>query len=328
MIIDYLTPYSRFASYGAGNRPRTVASFPTGQAIDNQMIPKEILKEVRQIELRTRHLVNDVFSGEYHSVFKGQGIEFAEVREYQYGDDIRAIDWNVTARYNHPYVKVNDEERELNVMLVVDASRSGAFGSHRKFKSEIAAEICALLAFSAIKNNDKVGLLVFTDNIEKYIPPRKGKGHVLRVIREILYFKPISYKTNIRIGLEYLLSGLKRRSIVFVVSDFEDENFTKPLRVLNQKHDVVAIQTLDKREKELPPVGLLKLQDAESLEEIWVDTTNRNLRQMYSDLIEQKRQKFVKEAKSMNLDLIQIDTSESYVNPLVSFFKMREKRFR
>ncbi|MBL7136492.1 MAG: DUF58 domain-containing protein [Candidatus Marinimicrobia bacterium] len=292
------------------------------------MIPKEILKEVRQIELRTRYLVNDVFSGEYHSVFKGQGIEFAEVREYQYGDDIRAIDWNVTARYNHPYVKVNEEERELNVMLAVDASRSGAFGSHDKFKSEIAAEICALLAFSAIKNNDKVGLLVFTDNIEKYIPPRKGRGHVLRVIREILYFKPLSYKTNIRIGLEYLLKGLKRRSIVFVVSDFEDENFIKPLQVLNQKHDVIAIQILDKREKELPPVGLLKLQDAESLEEVWVDTTNRNFRQIYTDLIEQKRQNFVKETKSMNLDLIQIDTSESYVNPLVSFFKMREKRFR
>ncbi|MCK4297525.1 MAG: DUF58 domain-containing protein [Candidatus Marinimicrobia bacterium] len=292
------------------------------------MIPKEILKEVRQIELRTRYLVNDVFGGEYHSVFKGQGIEFAEVREYQYGDDIRAIDWNVTARYNHPYVKVNEEERELNVMLAVDASRSGAFGSHDKFKSEIAAEICALLAFSAIKNNDKVGLLVFTDNIEKYIPPRKGRGHVLRVIREILYFKPLSYKTNIRIGLEYLLKGLKRRSIVFVVSDFDDENFIKPLQVLNQKHDVIAIQILDKREKELPPVGLLKLQDAESLEEVWVDTTNRNFRQMYTDLIEQKRQNFVKETKSINLDLIQIDTSESYVNPLVSFFKMREKRFR
>lgn len=292
------------------------------------MIPKEILKEVRQIELRTRYLVNDVFSGEYHSVFKGQGIEFAEVREYQYGDDIRAIDWNVTARYNHPYVKVNEEERELNVMLAVDASRSGAFGTHDKFKSEIAAEICALLAFSAIKNNDKVGLLVFTDNIEKYIPPRKGRGHVLRVIREILYFKPLSYKTNIRIGLEYLLKGLKRRSIVFVVSDFDDENFIKPLQVLNQKHDVIAIQILDKREKELPPVGLLKLQDAESLEEVWVDTTNRNFRQIYTDLIEQKRQNFVKETKSINLDLIQIDTSESYVNPLVSFFKMREKRFR
>lgn len=292
------------------------------------MIPKEILKEVRQIELRTRYLVNDVFGGEYHSVFKGQGIEFAEVREYQYGDDIRAIDWNVTARYNHPYVKVNEEERELNVMLAVDASRSGAFGSHDKFKSEIAAEICALLAFSAIKNNDKVGLLVFTDNIEKYIPPRKGRGHVLRVIREILYFKPLSYKTNIRIGLEYLLKGLKRRSIVFVVSDFDDENFIKSLQVLNQKHDVIAIQILDKREKELPPVGLLKLQDAESLEEIWVDTTNRNFRQIYTDLVEQKRQNFVKETKSMNLDLIQIDTSESYVNPLVSFFKMREKRFR
>ncbi|MCG2715570.1 MAG: DUF58 domain-containing protein [Candidatus Marinimicrobia bacterium] len=292
------------------------------------MIPKEILKKVRYIELHTKHLVNDVFSGEYHSVFKGQGMEFAEVREYQYGDDIRTIDWNVTARYNHPYVKVLEEERELNVMLMVDASGSGAFGSYEKFKSEIAAEICALLAFSAIKNNDKVGLLIFTDDIEKYIPPRKGRSHVLRVIRELLYFKPQSTKTNIANGLEYLLKGLKRRSIVFIVSDFDDDNFIKPLRVLNRKHDAVAIQMLDKREKDLPPIGLVKMRDAETSDEIWVNTLDKNFTKLYSDYIGEKREKFSKEAKMMDLDLIQIDTAESYVEPLVRFFKMRERRFR
>ena len=292
------------------------------------MIPKEILKKVRYIELHTRHLVNDVFSGEYHSVFKGQGMEFAEVREYQYGDDIRTIDWNVTARYNHPFVKIHEEERELNVMLVVDASKSGAFGSKEKFKNEIAAEICALLAFSAIKNNDKVGLLIFTDKVEKYIPPHKGRGHVLRVIRELLYFKPESTRTNIANGLEYLVKGLKRRSIVFVVSDFDDDNFMKPLRVLNQKHDVVAIQMLDKREQELPPVGLVKMRDAETGEEIWVNTLDRNFTKLYSEYIAERRQNFSKETKSMNLDLVQIDAGESYVEPLVKFFKIRERRFR
>jgi len=292
------------------------------------MIPKEIIKKVRYIELHTKHLVNDVFGGEYHSVFKGQGMEFAEVREYQYGDDIRTIDWNVTARYNHPYVKVLEEERELNVMLMVDASGSGAFGSFEKFKSEIAAEICALLAFSAIKNNDKVGLLIFTDDVEKYIPPRKGRSHVLRVIRELLYFKPQSTKTNIASGLEYLLKGLKRRSIVFIVSDFDDDNFLKPLRVLNRKHDAVAIQMLDKREKDLPPIGLVKMRDAETGDEIWVNTLDKKYMKLYSDYIGEKREKFSKEAKMMDLDLIQIDTAESYVEPLVRFFKMRERRFR
>jgi len=292
------------------------------------MIPKEILKKVRHIELHTRHLVNDVFSGEYHSVFKGQGMEFAEVREYQYGDDIRAIDWNVTARYNHPYVKVLEEERELNVMLMVDASGSGAFGSYEKFKSEIAAEICALIAFSAIKNNDKVGLLIFTDEVEKYIPPRKGRSHVLRVIRELLYFKPQSTQTNIANGLEYLLKGLKRRSIVFIVSDFDDDNFIKPLRVLNRKHDAVAIRILDKREKDLPSIGLVKMRDAETGDEIWVNTLDKKFMNLYSDYIGENREKFLKEAKMMDLDLIQIDTAESYIEPLVRFFKMRERRFR
>jgi uncharacterized protein (DUF58 family) len=292
------------------------------------MIPREILKKIRQIELHTKGLVNDIFSGEYHSVFKGRGMEFAEVREYQYGDDIRTIDWNVTARNNRPYVKVFEEERELNVILAVDASGSGAFGSNEKFKSEIAAEISAVLAFSAIKNNDKVGLLIFTDSIEKFIPPRKGRSHVLRVIREVLYFTPFSRKTNIRAAIEYLLRVLRRHSIVFIISDFEDEDFVNPLRVLNQKHDVIAMQVFDKREKEFPEVGIIKLQDAETLEEVWLNTRDKNFRKNFKNLVEQKQQNFVKNAKNMNLDLVQIDASESYIDPLVRFFKMREKRFR
>jgi len=292
------------------------------------MLPKEILQQVRYIELYTRHLVNDVFSGEYHSVFKGRGMEFAEVREYQYGDDVRTIDWNVTARYNHPYVKVNEEERELNVMLVVDASSSEVFGSYQKFKSEIAAEICAVLAISAIKNNDKVGLLIFTDEVEKFIPPRKGQGHVLRVIRELLYFNPESRRTCIAKGLEYLLKGLKRHSIIFIISDFDDENYSKPLQVLNKKHDVVAIQLLDSREQELPNIGLLKLEDAESGETIFVNTADKQFLKLYSDNVAEKRQQLAKEARMMDLDLIQINTAESYVEPLVRFFKMRERRFR
>jgi len=292
------------------------------------MLPKEILKKVRHIELKTRNLVNDVFSGEYHSVFKGQGMEFSEVREYQFGDDIRKIDWNVTARSNKPFVKVHEEERELTVMLAVDASGSGQFGTGEKFKAEIAAEICALLAFSAIKNNDKVGLMIFTDDIEKYIPPGKGKGHVLRVIREILYFKPQSRKTNIKQGLEYLLRGLKRHTIVFVVSDFDDKDFMKPLKILNKKHDVVAIQTFDQRETELPNAGLVKLQDAETDEEIWVDTSNPKLRENYRALMREKFNQFQGNAKKMNLDHVLIDVSKSYTEPLIKFFKQREKRFR
>ncbi|MCK9482854.1 MAG: DUF58 domain-containing protein [Candidatus Marinimicrobia bacterium] len=292
------------------------------------MLSKEILKQVRQIELRTRHLVNDVFSGEYHSVFKGRGMEFSEVREYQYGDDIRAIDWNVTARYAHPYVKIHEEERELNVMLVVDASRSAAFGSQGKFKNEIAAEICALLAFSAIKNNDKVGLLIFTDQVEKFIPPRKGKSHTLRVIREVLYFQPQSPRTNIKSGLEFLLKGLKRRAIVFLVSDFDDANFSKPLRVLNKKHDVIAISLADRRDKILPQIGLLNLKDAETGAEVWVDTTDKAFLERYAETVEQQRQNLRSMARGMKLDLIEIDTAASYVDPLVEFFKMREKRYR
>jgi uncharacterized protein (DUF58 family) len=292
------------------------------------MIPKEVLKKVRLIELQTRQLVDDVFSGEYHSVFKGQGMEFAEVREYVFGDDVRNIDWNVTARNNRPYVKVYEEERELNVMLAVDASGSGRFGSNEKFKSEIAAEISALLAFSAIRNNDKVGLLIFTDQVEKYIPPQKGRSHVLRVIREILYFKPESNKTDINAGIEHLLHVLKRHSIVFLLSDFDDTNYYKSLKILNKKHDTIAIRTFDKREKNLPDIGLVTFYDAESGEEITINTSDKNAKQEYENYIEQKRQNFVNRARKINLDHIEIDVSKSYIKPLINFFKMRERRLR
>lgn len=292
------------------------------------MIPREILKKVKLIELQTRKLVDDVFSGEYHSVFKGQGMEFSEVREYVVGDDIRNIDWNVTARNNHPYVKVYEEERELTVMLAVDASGSGNFGSNEKFKSEIAAEISALLAFSAIRNNDKVGLLIFTNKIEKYIPPQKGRSHVLRVIREILYFKPESRQTDINTGLEHLLNGLKRHSIVFLLSDFEDQGYFQALKILNKKHDAIAIHTVDQREKNIPDLGLVTFQDPETGQKITINTSDKQSKQKYIDYIEEKRNKFIEKANRINLDHIEIDVSQSYIKPLVSFFKTRAQRLK
>ena len=245
------------------------------------MIPKEILKKVKRIEISTRGLVNEVFSGEYHSVFKGRGMEFAEVREYQIGDDIRNIDWNVFARSGSPYVKVFDEERELTVMLMVDVSASGSFGTTSQLKGEVAAELCAVLAFSAIKNNDKVGLMIFSDKIEKFIPPRKGKQHVLRVIREILYFKPEDAKTDLNIALEYLNRVVKRRSIAFIISDFLTENYEKALQVANKKHDIIAIDIIDPREVELPNVGFLELEDAETGETVLIDTGSTEIRETF-----------------------------------------------
>jgi uncharacterized protein (DUF58 family) len=292
------------------------------------MIPREILKKVRRIEITTRRQVNDVFAGEYHSVFKGRGMDFSEVREYQFGDDIRAIDWNVTARYGHPFVKVFEEERELTVMLLVDASRSGDFGTTDRMKGEIAAELCALLAFSAIKNNDKVGLLIFTDRVEKFIAPRKGKSHALRVLRELLYFKPEDRKTDIAAALEYLSRIIRRRSVVFLVSDFLSTDYQKALRIANKRHDIVAVHIVDPREREMPSVGFLELEDAETGERLLVDTSDPELRRLYSqksgDALTQRDQLF----KSMGLDSIVIDTSESYLEPLVRFFRARAKRFR
>jgi uncharacterized protein (DUF58 family) len=292
------------------------------------MIPKEILKKVRRIEISTRGLVNDVLSGEYHSVFKGRGMEFSEVREYQIGDDIRTIDWNVTARHGHPYVKVFEEERELTVMLMVDASSSGEFGSHQQMKGEIAVEICALLAFSAIKNNDKVGLIIFTDKIEKFVPPRKGKSHVLRVLRELLYFKPEDQRTDIGLAMEYFSQVIHRRSVVFLISDFLSRGFERPLRIASQKHDIIAIHMIDPRELELPPLGFIELEDAETGEQILLDTNDDRVRGLFTEQAVQAMGDQDKLFKSMNMDSIRIRTDQSYIEPLIRFFRMRAKRFR
>ena len=292
------------------------------------MIPREILQKVRRIEIATRGLVNDVFSGEYHSVFKGRGMSFAEVREYQYGDDIRSIDWNVTARTGDPFVKVFDEERELTVMLLVDASRSGDFGSLERTKSELAVEICAALAFSAIKNNDKVGLIIFTDRIEKFVPPRKGRRHVLRVLRELLYFQPEGRGTDIAGALEYLTRVTTRRAVVFLVSDFIAAGYQRPLSVAGRRHDVIAIEVGDRREDALPPIGLVALQDAETGEQIVIDTSDAALQRAFRERVERSRAERARAFRRSKVDVIPVRTGESYVEPLMRFFKEREQRFR
>jgi uncharacterized protein (DUF58 family) len=292
------------------------------------VIPKEILKKVKRIEIQTRGLVNDIFSGEYHSVFKGRGMEFSEVREYQIGDDIRAIDWNVSARLGHPYVKVFEEERELTVMLVVDVSSSGNFGTVERMKREIAIEICAMLAFSAIKNNDKVGLIIFTDQIEKFVPPKKGKSHVLRVLRELLYHKPQGKGTNIALALEYLSRVITRRAVVFLVSDFISEDYQKAMQIANRRHDLVAITIIDPRELELPNVGYLELEDAENGELMLLDTSDSELRNAFLSQTSQAKRERDRLLRSMNVDTIDIRTDVSYVDPLIRFFRMRAKRYR
>ncbi|MFQ5706435.1 MAG: DUF58 domain-containing protein [bacterium] len=292
------------------------------------MIPKEILKKVKRIEIQTRGLVNDVFSGEYHSVFKGRGMEFSEVREYQVGDDIRSIDWNVTARMGHPYVKIFEEERELTVMLLVDVSSSGNFGTFERMKGEIAIEICALLAFSAIKNNDKVGLIIFTDRIEKYVPPKKGKTHVLRVLRELLYHQPQGRGTDIAMTLEYLSKLTSRRAVVFLVSDFIADDYKKAMQIANNRHDLVAITITDPREMDLPDVGFIELEDAETGEIVTLDTSDFRLREAFSSGTSKSKAERDKLLRSMNVDYIDIRTDESYIEPLIQFFKMRAKRFR
>lgn len=290
------------------------------------MIPKEILKKVQRIQIQTSRLVNDVLAGAYESSFKGSGIEFDEVREYQVGDDIRSIDWNVTARTGHPFVKRFVEERELTVILMVDASSSGYFGSTDKLKNEIAAELCAVLAFSAIKNNDKVGLIIFTDRIEKFVPPKKGKRHVLRVIRELLYYKPQSPQTDIELGLAYLNRIITRKAVVFIVSDFLSEGYEKSLRISNRKHDVIGINIVDPRELELPSLGFLELMDAETGESIIVDTYDAEFRKGFTllstDQINKRRDLF----RSMNVDLVEVRTDQPYLDPILKFFRMREKR--
>lgn len=290
------------------------------------MIPKEIIKKIRSIEIRTKKLVNDLFSGEYHSTFKGQGMEFEEVRQYEPGDDIRLIDWNVTARTGYPHIKKFKEERELSVVLLVDASSSGQFGTRERFKSETAAELCALLAFSAIKNNDKVGLIIFTDKIEKFVPPQKGRGHVLRLIREILYFKPEGVGTDINGALEYFNKVIKRKSVVFLISDFLSEEFYKPLQIANNKHDVIAMKISDPRESSFENVGLIELEDAETGEVFIIDTGSRQFRNEFKAKAQEDTDTLKKGFQLINLDFINIQTDQSYIVPLINFFKMREKR--
>jgi uncharacterized protein (DUF58 family) len=292
------------------------------------MIPREILKQVRRIEIATRGLVNEVFSGEYHSVFKGRGMNFSEVREYQYGDDIRAIDWNVTARTGSPFVKVFEEERELTVMLVVDVSASGEFGTVERMKGEIAVELCAVLAFSAIKNNDKVGLIIFSDRIEKFVPPRKGRQHVLRVLRELLYFEPEGTGTNIAAALEYLNNVVRRRAVVFLVSDFLSEGFAKGLSVAGRRHDVIAIRMSDRRELDLPPLGYVEFEDAESGDHMLVNTSDARFRAAFRANAERARRTLMQTFRQTKVDVIEVRTGEPYVEPLMRFFRERARRFR
>jgi len=291
------------------------------------MLTKELLKQVRQIEIRTRGMVNELFSGEYHSVFKGMGMEFAEVREYQVGDDIRSIDWNVTARFGHPYIKIFEEERELTVMLLVDLSGSLVFGSVEKTKQRIAAELTAILAFSAMKNNDKVGLILFTDQIERFVPPRKGKSHVLRIIREVLSFEPSGNKTDLRIALEYFHHTIKKKSIAFMISDFMDRGYDKILNIVGRKHDLIGVVLQDPRERELPKSGIIKFKDAETGNIRYIDTSSKDIQFGFSKnlaMVDSHRKNlFIKS----RLDTIEIDISRSYVKPLVNFFKAREKRY-
>ena len=292
------------------------------------MIPREILKKVRRVEIRTRGLVNEVFSGEYHSVFKGRGMNFAEVRAYQYGDDIRSIDWNVTARTGHPFVKVFEEERELTVMLVVDVSASGDFGTRERMKGEVAVEICALLAFSAIKNNDKVGLIIFSDRIEKFVPPRKGRSHVLRVLRELFYHRPEGRGTDIHGALEYLSHVIKRRAVVFLVSDFKAPSFEKPLSVVGRRHDLIAVRLEDDRETSLPPLGYMEFEDAETGELHTVNTADRRFRAEFEEQAVRSRTALERTFRHSRVDVIDIQTDEPYVQPLMRFFKEREGRIR
>jgi uncharacterized protein (DUF58 family) len=291
------------------------------------MITKELLKQVRQIEIRTKGLVNHLFSGEYHSVFKGRGMEFSEVREYQFGDDIRNIDWNVTARFGHPFIKVFEEERELTVILMVDLSGSLMFGSTSKTKRSVAAELSAILAFSALKNNDKVGLILFTDKIEKFVPPRKGNKHVLRIIRDVLSYEPGGNTTDIKGALEFMNGAIKKRSIVFLLSDFMDEGYEKILRVVGKKHDLIGVILDDRRENELPDIGLIKFVDAETGQERWIDTNSKRVK----TIMKKTREEAINRRNSMflasRLDRINVQAGSDYIKPLVQFFRVRERRW-
>jgi len=292
------------------------------------MLPREIIRKIRRIEITTNRLVNESLAGEYHSVFKGRGMEFDAVREYQHGDDIRTIDWNVTSRAGHPFVKRYVEERELTVMLLVDASASGSFGSTGKTKGEIAAEISALLAFSAIKNNDRVGAALFTDRVEKFIPPRRGANHVLRVVRELLFYKPERRGTRIQSALEHLNHVVHKRAVVFLISDLLDQGYEQALKVANRKHDLVILQIADPREEELPDLGILAVRDAETGEIVYIDTALPRVREFYRQNWERNQRLRWKLFQSHRIDNVTINTGQDYAIPLIRFFEERARRLR
>ncbi|MBI9059675.1 MAG: DUF58 domain-containing protein [Labilibaculum sp.] len=287
------------------------------------METSELLKRVRQIEIKTRGLSRNIFAGEYHSAFKGRGMTFSEVREYQYGDDIRNIDWNVTARYNEPFVKLFEEERELTVMLMIDVSGSREFGTMSKLKKNQITEISAVLAFSAIQNNDKIGVIFFSDKIEKFIPPKKGKSHILRIIRELIDFKPEHRNTDITSALKYLTNAIKKRCTTFVISDFIDEGYENALTIANKKHDVVALKIYDKREEEIPSIGLIKVKDAETGAYSWIDTSNKKVRENYSKWWKKNNDRATEIFKRSGVDVANIRTDQDYVRSLISLFQRR-----
>ncbi|NHN25471.1 DUF58 domain-containing protein [Flavobacterium jejuense] len=287
------------------------------------METKEILKKVRKIEIKTRRLSDHIFSGEYHTSFKGRGMTFSEVRQYQYGDDVRAIDWNVTARYNEPYVKVFEEERELTMMLMVDCSGSESFGSKNQFKNEIVTEIAATLAFSSTQNNDKVGLILFSDEIELFIPPKKGKSHVLRIIRELIEFKPKSKKTNLAQALKFLSSVMKKKAIVFLISDFMIKEYEQTLKIASKKHDLTGIRVFDKREESIPNLGMVNMLDAETGESFLVDTSSKSVRMNYEKYYKENVKYFTEIFSKCGAGTVSTRVDESYVTKLLGYFKAR-----
>jgi len=286
----------------------------------------ELLKKVRKIEIKTRMLTNQVFAGEYHSTFKGRGMAFSEVREYGYGDDIRNIDWNVTARFNHPYIKVYEEERELTVMLLIDVSNSGLFGTRKMQKKDLFTELAAVLSFSAIRNNDKVGVIFFSDVVEKFIPPKKGRSHILRIISEILTFKPVSGKTDLTEALRYFTNVTKKKSTAFILSDFLDGNFEKALRIAARKHDVIALRIFDEREKAFPKAGHISIKDSESGKVIWVNTSNSKVISHFSNWWTKKEIELKETFSRCGVDHLYLPTDKDYVKPLVKLFKSRRSR--
>jgi len=284
---------------------------------------QELLKKVRKIEIKSKGLSNQIFSGEYHSAFKGRGMAFSEVRNYQLGDEIRSIDWNVTARFNEPFVKVFEEEREMTVMLLVDASASKKFGTKKQLKEDLVTELCAVLAFSAIQNNDKVGVIFFSDQVEKFIPPKKGRSHILMIIRELIDFEPEHPGTNLKEALRYFTSAIKRRCTAFLISDFLNEGFENELKIANQKHDLVALQVYDDRETEMPKVGMVQLQDAETGEIRWFDTSSKSNRTAYRANALRKQNEIKSLMKRSGVDHTQIATHQSFIQPLMTLFKRR-----